>query len=617
MKPLRTTSRFLLFSMLATILPLARGVVYVDASASGANDGTSWANAYTSLKAAVDTSPAASEIWVATGTYKPGAARADSFTLKEGMALYGGFTSGMTSLAQRDWNANPTILSGEIQGDAFLTNNAYHIVVANTNGVLNGFVLTGGCANGADPLDKGGAVYASYAGRDNAVNWPQVFANCVFSNNAAVSGGAIYGNYSNFTITNALFTMNVATNGGAMHVNEFTNNRKIEILDTTFRQNQAIETGGAIYGSAFQKWPIRRCSFIGNRAGSSGGAISHSSNWMADGIYDCMFIDNETHGNGGALNYGNPGLKVYDSTFVLNRAPNGNAGAANPFNQTASILRSKFVGNLAKNEGGALAVNARELVLEGSLFVGNLSSNSSAGAVSVSLGWNTPPRPTMPKNLTIANNKSKNVGAGLSLAAGKSATNSNCIVWGNRSDSGLSQMVGDGIVCRYSDIEGGWAGDNNLDQDAKFAKGPAGTWTSVGAYDPATGQTVLTDAAANWAPGLYAGACLNPDGGQYLQTLIATNTATTMTVYGDVGAFTAAGDAYQVWDYHLMSSGGRWTPLGWVNDNVSSPCVDAGDPAFSYANEPPNNGGRINMGVYGNTAQASKKPMISTLLILR
>lgn len=114
MKTLRTTSRFLSFSILATILPLARGVVYVDASASGANDGTSWADAHTSLKTAVDTSPAASEIWVATGTYTPGASRADSFVLKEGMSLYGGFTSGMTSLAQRDWNANPTILSGEI-----------------------------------------------------------------------------------------------------------------------------------------------------------------------------------------------------------------------------------------------------------------------------------------------------------------------------------------------------------------------------------------------------------------------------------------------------------------------------------------------------------------------
>ena len=179
-------------------------------------------------------------------------------------------------------------------------------------------------------------------------------------------------------------------------------------------------------------------------------------------------------------------------------------------------------------------------------------------------------------------------------------------------------MVGDGIVCRYSNVQGGWtAGEAVMDQDPKFAKGPSGTWTSVGAYDPATGQTVLTDAAANWAPGLYAGACLNPDDGQYLQTLIVTNTATTMTVCGDVGAFTAAGDAYQVWDYHLMSSGGRWTPLGWVNDNVSSPCVDAGDPAFSYANEPPNNGQRINMGVYGNTAQASKKPVVSTLLILQ
>ncbi len=127
---------------------------------------------------------------------------------------------------------------------------------------------------------------------------------------------------------------------------------------------------------------------------------------------------------------------------------------------------------------------------------------------------------------------------------------------------------------------------------------------------------MLTDYSANWKPGLHAGTCLNPDGAQDLQTIIVDNTATTITVYGDVGAFTATGDAYQVWDYHLMSSGGGWTPFGWVNDIASSPCIDTGDPAFSYANEPSNNGGRINMGVYGNTTQASKKPVVSTLIII-
>ncbi len=65
-------------------------------------------------------------------------------------------------------------------------------------------------------------------------------------------------------------------------------------------------------------------------------------------------------------------------------------------------------------------------------------------------------------------------------------------------------------------------------------------------------------------------------------------------------------------DFHLKSEAGRWDPSanggagGWVTDDVTSPCVDAGDPESDYANEPAPNGGRINMGACGNTIYASK-----------
>jgi hypothetical protein len=59
-------------------------------------------------------------------------------------------------------------------------------------------------------------------------------------------------------------------------------------------------------------------------------------------------------------------------------------------------------------------------------------------------------------------------------------------------------------------------------------------------------------------------------------------------------------------DYHLRSSHGRYTPNGWINDPISSPAIDAGDPASAYALEPQPNGGRINLGAYGNTLQASR-----------
>ena len=61
-------------------------------------------------------------------------------------------------------------------------------------------------------------------------------------------------------------------------------------------------------------------------------------------------------------------------------------------------------------------------------------------------------------------------------------------------------------------------------------------------------------------------------------------------------------------DYHLKSQAGRWEPSSqtWVQDAVTSPCIDAGDPTSPIGNEPFPNGGRINMGAYGGKAEASK-----------
>ena len=58
-------------------------------------------------------------------------------------------------------------------------------------------------------------------------------------------------------------------------------------------------------------------------------------------------------------------------------------------------------------------------------------------------------------------------------------------------------------------------------------------------------------------------------------------------------------------DFHLQSVYGRWTGSIWTTDVVTSPCIDAGDPEYDYSNEPAGNGGRINIGMYGNTVEAS------------
>jgi parallel beta-helix repeat protein len=63
-------------------------------------------------------------------------------------------------------------------------------------------------------------------------------------------------------------------------------------------------------------------------------------------------------------------------------------------------------------------------------------------------------------------------------------------------------------------------------------------------------------------------------------------------------------------DYHLKSEAGRWEPItqSWVQDENSSPCIDAGDPNSDIGIEPHPNGSLINMGAYGGTTEASKTP---------
>jgi L-ascorbate metabolism protein UlaG (beta-lactamase superfamily) len=73
-------------------------------------------------------------------------------------------------------------------------------------------------------------------------------------------------------------------------------------------------------------------------------------------------------------------------------------------------------------------------------------------------------------------------------------------------------------------------------------------------------------------------------------------------------------------DYHLKSQAGRWDPnsRSWVKDDVTSPCIDAGNPMYPIGLEPFPNGGIINIGAYGGTAEASKsyfgQPVCETIV---
>jgi predicted outer membrane repeat protein len=238
------------------VLPL-----YVDQHATGLNTGTSWANAFTTLQAALTAAVAEDEIWVAAGTYTPttGTDRRVSFVLKTGVAVYGGFAGTETSRGQRNWTSNITTLSGDIGVAGSATDNSYHVVYAAdvTTAVLDGFTITGGRANGSyDNQWCGGGVF--FTGSTSTL------ANVTFSRNTASSGGGLYiSSSSPTTLTNVVFSGNTASSGGGVYSYGSTT-----LANVTFSGNTATSAGGALSDS-YGTTTITNSIFWGNTAPSS------------------------------------------------------------------------------------------------------------------------------------------------------------------------------------------------------------------------------------------------------------------------------------------------------------------------------------------------------------
>ncbi len=127
-------------------------VLLVDAGASGANDGSSWANAFTNIQPAVDAALASGgakdEVWVRAGTYRPTRAHSvtsgpttitvKSFDVNGSVKVFGGFAGTETTRATRDFATNVTTLTVPASGSEPL-----QLVRVGGFGAVDGFTLTG------------------------------------------------------------------------------------------------------------------------------------------------------------------------------------------------------------------------------------------------------------------------------------------------------------------------------------------------------------------------------------------------------------------------------------------------------------------------------------------
>jgi parallel beta-helix repeat protein len=322
------------------------GIICVDAGATGANNGSSWVNAYKYLQDALAVAEPNDAIWVAQGTYRPdentghpaGTNNRDAtFQLKNGVVLYGGFPSGGGFWENRDPNTYETTLSGDI-GVAGNKDNSYHIVIGsgtNPSAILDGFTVTAGNANGSSSRVRGAGMY-------NSPGSPTI-TNCTFSGNSANSGGGMENISSSPTITNCTFSGNSTLAGGGMY--NYSSSRPT-LTNCTFSGNSAYYGGGGMYNSSSSP-TLTNCTFIGNNTSRDGGGMYNFS--RSPTITNCTFTGNSASDYGGGMynSFSNPtlancilwgntatsGLQIYNSsstpTVSFSNVQDGWAGTGN------------------------------------------------------------------------------------------------------------------------------------------------------------------------------------------------------------------------------------------------------------------------------------------------
>ncbi|MGM9508654.1 putative Ig domain-containing protein [Larkinella sp. GY13] len=381
------THRLLMaFLLLSSLTGYAQKIYFVTpAGGVSTKNGTSWNDAYAgaNLQTAIDEAGTYSrthedesvQVWVAAGLYKPTTTtdRGISFSMRNNVAIYGGFVGNESQLSSRPAlnlsTPSSTTLSGEIGDPGTIDDNSRHVIsnpasLSLTNSaVIDGFVITAGNADGDLDDDYGGGIYND---GDFSVCDPLI-RNCSFINNSAGFGGAIANDallgISGPTVINCRFTENIASkNGGGIFTYSDDELSRLVLSNCLFEKNTAGIGGGALF-NAENRLELMNCDFIGNESLFMGGGMyNHACAMIAT---NCLFFENKAGSGAGMLlrTDDKPNTPMLTNcTFSSNTATYGGGGVYNQV--TRGLLRPEltncvFISNAAQS-GGAINNNAED-----------------------------------------------------------------------------------------------------------------------------------------------------------------------------------------------------------------------------------------------------------------
>lgn len=423
--------------------------VFVDGNVEQSNpNGSKWSAAYITVQEGIDQareitlSPTVNscEVWVTGSTYNIfQTSYNDTVSLSSNIALYGGFAGDETSREQRDWATNVTVLDGKSVSNPSIM--VYHVVSANNleNSLIDGFTIKNGHSN-------------RY-------------------------GGGLYAEKSNLQIENCLFTQNFSEEGGGAYITEST----VTFTECGFISNTSQKNGGGLMADEESTVIIESCVFDSNDSERGGGA------YIADGtavFRSCDFLSSFAEKEGGGIFSENTNLKIEeDCSFAENVALMGGAVYITSYNNTAEITNSTLGPDNYADEGGAIFLMESELLLSNLFLLGN-TSDQSGGALHNE-------GTTTIENCVFAQNSSYQ-GGGLYASQGSSTLMINSLLYFNNAYDGGGVRISSGsfelantimrtnspdqishattviMVLRFSNIQGGFSGEEIFDEDPLF-----------------------------------------------------------------------------------------------------------------------------------------------------
>lgn len=428
-------------------------IIYVDLDATGSNDGTTWADAFTDLQDGLAAHTAGTEIWISEGTYTPSQVgdRTASFEIPHGALIRGGFSGTELHYALRDIDAHFTYLSGNIGDPLTETDNSYHVVTM--DGVGTAFLevlhIVEGYANGTNPDNLGAGLYATES--------QYLLIECNFLNNHSdFLGGAVYNDNTDpanhVVISDCHFESNHAEAWGCMYAGPV---GSVNMSYTKAINNTATASPGFLFN---QSVGIYNCEFTGN---VGGGPLLDIDDANPTSIEDCLFENNESTGLIGLMSF---------------------SGVVN-----LDIEHCEISGNTSAVGAPLIRTFSGDATIENTL----IADNTGGGEIIALYGLGSMDI----VNTTIANNHLDMIGPlSTIIEPFDNVLNlGNSILWDNEAHGILA--IGAGTVVQDCIIQGGAPGVNVQDIDPNFIDPLVGDY-HINANSPAynAGDQSLTTA---------------------------------------------------------------------------------------------------------------------------